>query len=153
MPITQQQFSASPRLVSILERLLTLELKKSLKEHQIDITVEQWRVLFYLWNQDGLTQNQIAAQAEKEKSTITRQINALEKKGLVYRKNSNEDARNKKILLTDYGKELQNHCVSLADEITEKLQMGLSQEEIKQFKKTVNKMISNIQNEHINKKQ
>ncbi len=115
-----------------------------MQENQIDITVEQWRILFYLWNQDGLNQRELATIANKEKSTITRQVDVLEKKKLIERRNAPTDKRNKLIFLTQKGKEIEEVALNAARNITQKAEENISKDELKIFKKVITQIIDNI---------
>lgn len=70
----------------------------SIKIHQIDLTLtsyikaklahlniapEQNLILMLLWEEDGLSQNEIARRLDKDKSNITRMLSSLEKKGFI----------------------------------------------------------------------
>lgn len=100
--------------------------------------------MFYLWKEDGLNQNELALKANKEKSTITRQIDALEKKGLVYRQSHSGDKRNKLIFLSETGKQMEKTALETAHLITENAEQGIEPEELAIFKKVIDKMIQNL---------
>ncbi len=139
------EYNSTSRLVSLLERHSIAHLKRSLSSSNLNITVEEWKVLFYLWYEDGLNQNDIAARANKEKSTITRKIDSLEKKGFVKRITCDSDARNKKIELTEKGKSIEQQSMDLANEITLSMEQGIPDNEILFFKKILKSMIGNLQ--------
>lgn len=143
--IKKKQYNSSSRLISVAERLLSAHLQNNLIENNIELTVEQWRILFYLWKEDGINQQELAYRASKEKSTITRQIDVLEKKGLILRKSSNEDKRNKLIYVTTKGQSIENKALETAREITKKAETGISNEQMKVFKNVVTTIIKNLQ--------
>ena len=119
-------------------------MQQSLKVNEIDITVEQWRILFYLWKEDGVNQQELALIAKKEKSTMTRQIDALEKKGLVERRNLSKDKRNKLIFLTEKGSAIENKSLEVAEKITQRSEEGITTEELKIFKNVLHKILKNL---------
>ncbi len=126
------------------ERLLTSSLQKGLRINNLGITVEEWRTLFYLWKEDGVNQRDLASRASKEKSTMTRQINALERKGLITRNSYNKDKRNKLIFLTEKGKGIEEIALNTARNITNKAEEGINENDLKIFKKVIEQIISNI---------
>ena len=89
-------------------------MQSDLQSNGLDITIEQWRILFYLWKEDGINQQELAKRSKKEKSTITRQIDILEKKGLIIRRSQSSDKRNKQIFLTQQGKLIEDNALNTA---------------------------------------
>ena len=77
----------------------------------IDLSREQWLVLKKLYANDCQIQNDLASITDRSKTSLTRLINTMEKKGLVYRVLSIEDRRINHIHLSDFGK--QTFLVSL----------------------------------------
>ncbi|CAL2080012.1 MarR family transcriptional regulator [Tenacibaculum sp. 190524A02b] len=138
-------YNSTPRLISVAERVFSSKLQKKLIENNIDITVEQWRILFYLWQKDGINQQELARRAKKEKSTITRKINAIEKKGLIVRKSLLEDKRNKLIFLTEKGIKIKHQALEIAHSITMKAEQNIPSEHIKILKDTINKIMKNLE--------
>lgn len=127
------------------ERLLTAQLEQAFQLDGIEITSEQWRVLFYLWNEDGINQRELAKRVKKEKSTITRQIDTLERKGLIERHSLNEDKRNKQLFVTQQGKIIEERTLHIAQSITEKAEASIHKTELKIFRKVLQQMILNIE--------
>ncbi len=134
----------SPKAISHLERVLSFRLKQRLKIIDLNLTVEEYRTLFYLWIDNGLTQNELAEKAFKEKSLITKTINSLEKKGLINRKRKKDDKRNKQIFLTEIAKQLQQKAQKCANQITNIAEHNISSHDLEVFFKVINKMEENL---------
>jgi len=132
-------------LISVTERLLTAQLQRDLLVNGLKVTIEQWRILFYLWREDGINQQELAKRAKKEKSTITRQIDTLEKKGLIIRRSLDEDKRNKQIFLTQQGKGIEETALNTARLITKKGETNIDKEELAIFKKVLHQIIENLE--------
>ena len=115
------------------------------QENGIDITIEQWRILFYLWREDGINQQELAKRAKKEKSTMTRQIDTLEKKGLLIRRCLDEDKRNKQIFLTKQGQALEKEALQVANGITQKSETDIKSSDLAIFKTVLQKIIENLE--------
>ncbi|MUH36137.1 MarR family transcriptional regulator [Zobellia amurskyensis] len=143
--IKAEQYNSSSRLISATERVLTAHLQLAFQENGIDITIEQWRILFYLWKEDGINQQELAKRAKKEKSTMTRQIDTLEKKGLLIRRCLDEDKRNKQIFLTKQGQALEEEALQVANNITQKSETDIDPSDLALFKTVLQKIIENLE--------
>jgi DNA-binding MarR family transcriptional regulator len=86
-----------------------------------DITPEQWGVLCLVCRQPGLTQSDLAEKMTKDKPTITRILDRLEKKNLVGRRQNARDRRSFTIHPTAEGLKLfpvlEKIVLSFADHI------------------------------------
>merc|ERR1711879_224612 len=75
-----------------------------------EIAVEQRATLEIIKFEPDVNQTKIAKLLGKDKTTISRSLNSLEKKGLIQRENDViNDKRSNKILLTKKGEEIQNN--------------------------------------------
>ena len=72
----------------------------------IDLTFEMLQVMYPLWQKDGVTQQQIADAACKDKGSMVSIIDNLVKRGLVERCPDPKDRRNNLICLTEKGRQL-----------------------------------------------
>ena len=109
-----------------------------------DITHAQWLILMMLWMKDGCRQKELTEIMFKEKTTITRLIDNLEKKGLLLRVPDLADKRNKFVYLTNSGKELKGKLTPLVAEFNKKLSYGLGDDELEELKKVLTKIHSNL---------
>ena len=78
---------------------------KDFRNAGIEITPEQWSILVYLSQKDGETQKNIAEATYKDKPSVTRLIDNMEKQGLLKRTQHSTDRRTNKIFLTEEGKD------------------------------------------------
>lgn len=82
--------------------------------------------------QPGISQKQLANELRLEKSTITRFVDALQKKGLVVRKkNSAEDARELSIYATERAKAIHLELEGLGEELYETMIANIGEENLK----------------------
>jgi len=79
--------------------------RRLLKEYDIDLTIEQVIVLKLLSKQDGMNLSEIAEHADRERTTITRMIDGLERRNLVVRIADKVDKRIKLVYMTRAGRE------------------------------------------------
>src|SRR6266404_9165455 len=66
-------------------------LQKKFNGASLRITIEQWSVLYHLWKQDGQSQQELCNATFRDKPSITRLVDNLEKLQLVKRVASVED--------------------------------------------------------------
>lgn len=77
--------------------------QQKLKQHGIDLTFEMLQIMGYLWENDGVNQQEIANATLKDKASLTYLIDNLTRRELVFRQGDTCDRRNKLIFLTDQG--------------------------------------------------
>lgn len=111
-------------------KMMKVFVSENLKAHNKDITMEQWVVLKILHeDHDGIVQNELAFVTNRNKTTLTRLINTMEKKNLVARIPSKQDSRKNLIYLTKKGKDLFLKIKPVILESIEQMQAGITQEE------------------------
>jgi len=91
-------------------------LQKKFNTAGLNITIEQWSVLYHLWKEHGLSQQQLCHATFRDKPSITRLVDNLEKLNLVKRVPSETDRRINFIYLTKQGQELEEETMQMADE-------------------------------------
>lgn len=91
-------------------------LQKKFNEASLNITIEQWSVLYHLWKQEGISQQELCNATFRDKPSITRLVDNLEKLNLVKRVASEYDRRINLIFLTKQAQKLQEQTMQLADE-------------------------------------
>jgi len=119
-------------------------LQKNFKQAGGDITVEQWSVLYHLWKQDGLSQQDLCNATFRDKPSITRLVDNLEKLKLVKRVASKSDRRINQVFLTDLGKELEERTMKLANDTLNEALVGVSNEKIEIAKEVLQIVYDNL---------
>ncbi|MFN4285445.1 MAG: MarR family winged helix-turn-helix transcriptional regulator [Lacibacter sp.] len=119
-------------------------LQKNFKQAGVDITVEQWSVLYHLWKQDGLSQQDLCNATFRDKPSITRLVDNLEKLKLVKRVASKSDRRINQVFLTDLGKELEERTMKLANDTLNEALVGVSNEKIEIAKEVLQIVYDNL---------
>ena len=61
------------------------KLYRNFRQYNVEITPEQWTVLLYLWEKDGVTQQELCNATFKDKPSMTRLIDNMERQNLVVR--------------------------------------------------------------------
>lgn len=109
-----------------------------------DITGTQASILHYLARttpKRDVFQRDIEAEFYIRRSSVTSVLHGLESKGYIRRESVSEDARLKKIVLTEKAQELSKHIFELTDSISDMLLRGMVEEDINRLDtllKTIN---------------
>jgi DNA-binding MarR family transcriptional regulator len=119
-------------------------LQRSFIENGYEITPEQWGIIRHLWEEEGLSQREIGEKAAKDKPNITRMLDVLEKKRLIFRQPDPRDRRKYCIYLTKEGKQMHEQLFPLAQNLRERASHNLAPQEIDLLKDTLNKICQNI---------
>jgi len=91
-------------------------LQKKFNGAGLNLTIEQWSVLYHLWKTDGISQQELCKATFRDKPSITRLVDNLEKAGLVKRVASENDRRINCIYLTKQAQKLQQQSMDIAEE-------------------------------------
>lgn len=91
-------------------------LQKKFNAAGLNLTIEQWSVLYHLWKQEGMSQQELCNATFRDKPSITRLVDNLEKQHLVKRVASPSDRRINMIYLTKQAQKLQEQTMVLAEE-------------------------------------
>ena|SRR5215471_21357977 len=100
-------------------------LQKKLNAAGLNITIEQWSVLYQLWKQEGLSQQQLCDATFRDKPSITRLVDNLEKLNLVKRVPSDSDRRINLIYLTKQGLKFEKQTMQLAEQTLNEALIGV----------------------------
>ena len=119
-------------------------LQKKFNNAGLNLTIEQWSVLYHLWKQDGISQQDLCNATFRDKPSMTRLVDNLEKAGMVKRIASKTDRRKNLIFLTRKAQELQEHCYSLAGETVEEALEGVSEDKIEVCKEVLKIVYENL---------
>jgi len=119
-------------------------LQKNFRLSGLEITIEQWSVLYHLWKQDGLSQQELCNRTFRDKPSITRLLDNLEKQKLVKRMPSKDDRRINLVCLTEPAKLLQDKTIELANQTMDEALVGVGKNEIEIVKQVFQKVFDNL---------
>ena len=114
-----------------------------------NITPEQFLVMDTLWGRGSMSQQQIADTILKDKNSVVKLVDGLEKKNLVKRVSNYMDRRQNLIELTPHAKEIQDHVTDIAMSAVDLIIKDIPENELHIFIKVLAKMAGNM-NEDIN---
>ena len=127
-------------MLNALAAALNLTMKKQLES--LDLTIHQFMILMVLLETDGISQAAIGKKVILPGYAITRNLDALEKQGLVKRQSDQSSRRSFSILLTQQGYTLAPSLFQIITEVNADLLSSLTPEEAGQFKLTLSQLVS-----------
>ncbi len=115
-------------------RVFRNQLAFEFKEKEIELSFDQFVILYILNSNCNCIQQDLANQLQKDKSIIVRQINGLLENQFVVKLTNKEDKRKKNLILTKKGFEILNQMKEIASELSGKLLAGVSENELEIFR-------------------
>jgi len=111
---------------------------------QIGASLQVWRVLAALREQDGRRMGDLSKTTSIEVSTLTRLVDNMEKDGLVVRRREAGDARAISLHVTPSGRRLTQRIVPIAERYEAVALKGFSAAEIAVLKKALRRLYDNM---------
>lgn len=133
-------------LVGKTAKMQRLFIGDRLKASRVDLTIEQWFLIARLFHEDGQNQNDLAIITDRDKASLTRLVNTLEKKNLVDRVHSVQDKRVNNIYLTKKGRVIFKKTIPVVNEAIKEMQQGIRLEERQKAMEVLRKIQNNIIN-------
>jgi len=120
--------------------------------NELELTYPQYLVLLVLWQNDGLTVNEIGNKLFLESNTLTPLLKRLAEKGILTRQRSEKDERSVVVSLTDFGKALKIKALSIPEHLMKSVQSDeISELEWRQLHETLWKLVSILGDEGVSK--
>ena len=119
-------------------------LQKNFRESNIDITIEQWSLLYHLWKDDGMSQQDLCEATFRDKPSITRLVDNLEKAELVVRNADTEDRRKNKVCVTEKGRELEIKTMEIATKTLNEALIGVTNGQVEIAKEVLQQVYDNL---------
>ena len=110
---------------------------------------EQWSVMIYLFHFNGKSQNEIAEKTFKDKVSVTKIVDNLEKRELVLRNPDKKDRRVNRIFLTDDGMKIIPKLKEVALETLIEAFSGINERDLESLKETISTMVKNLTGEDL----
>jgi|CXWL01.1.fsa_nt_gi DNA-binding MarR family transcriptional regulator len=125
-------------------RSMGVRLNRNFSHDGYDVTCEQWGVLVNLGRKNGQSQQELAGTTCKDKTSVTRLIDGLEKRNLVVRTPDKVDRRQKLIYLTKKGKEFQQKLLYIVKKTLDEAQQTIPFKDIEICKKVLCRVYENL---------
>jgi DNA-binding MarR family transcriptional regulator len=129
-------------LVRYVARGLTRSLQIRLSDH--DVQFGSWVFLRILWDNDGLSQKELAERAGLMESTTHTALRKLEEQGYLTRRHPAGDRKRRLVYLTRQGWSARDVLQPLAEEVNEISVAGLAGEEVAELRRALLVMAANL---------
>ncbi len=124
-----------------LIKVLTL---RAFKEHNFEITPEQFIILDAIINNEEIYQRKLGKILGKDRANITRLLDILFKKGLIEKESSSNGRKINKIKITKKGEDLRNKIFPVISKVRQSYLNGIEYKDIENCLKILNKIKENI---------
>lgn len=137
--------------IAVNVNILNSRIKKcffdKLQKNGINITPEQFLVLDILWEKQSLSQQNIADIIQKDKNSVTKIIDSLEKKNLVTRVMDKNDRRINKIELTEEAWALEKITTEVAIGFMNDVVKDIDNKDLDNFVNVMRQLKNNLEGE------
>mgnify|MGYP001461823370 FL=1 len=130
-------------LIAQVHRLSTKKFVQNSHNSGIDISMDQWLVLGPIWENEGISHKEISEYSLKDKTSVTKIIDTLEKKNLVVRVPDQLDHRIKRVVLSNKGKKLFLEVIPVMELTRDQLRKGITDKEIELLRSVLSKIYKN----------
>ena len=137
--------------IAVNVNILNSRIKKcffdKLQENGINITPEQYLVMDILWEKSSISQQNIADIIQKDKNSVTKIIDSLDKKNLVIRVVDKNDRRINKIELTEEGSALEKITTEVAINFMNDVVKNIDTKDLDTFVNVMRQIKNNLEGE------
>ena len=105
----------------------------------------QGRILYVLWQEDGVPIKTIAERCGLAITALTTMLERMEKSGLIIRQQDSGDKRKTLIFLTDKAKALKEDYDAVSDRMSAIFYQGFTEEEIRNFEEHLERIRLNLE--------
>lgn len=105
----------------------------------------QGRILYVLWQEDGLPIIELSKRTGLAKTTLTSMLDRMDEKGFLERIVDNKDRRMIRVFLTSKAKVLNDQYNEVSSEMSQIFYKNFSDEEIITFEKALDKILYNLE--------
>ncbi|AQS36706.1 transcriptional regulator, MarR family [Shewanella psychrophila] len=127
-------------LTNVIANRAARKFEEQLKKQ--GLTLALWPVLMCLFEEEGVTQSEIARKSMIENSTTTRTLDKLVKLSLVERQSDPNSRRSFHIYLTEKGRALQSQLLPIPVAVNKELLAPLSASEQKELIRLLQKLVN-----------
>lgn len=108
------------------------------------ISPEDWAILLVLWSKGPRAPSTLSDETIKDRTTVTRQIDGLVRKGLVVRSENPTDRRRSNVSLTPSGTALRDKLVPIAMTINQEAGSDIPPEDLEITLRTLRRYYENL---------
>lgn len=108
------------------------------------LILSDWRILIALWQSEHQPLSVIAEMTVSDLSTMSRQVRALEKAGLIARQRSTSDGRALNLVLTPKGKKMTAQIIPIAKSHESAATQGITEKDLNTVRRCVSQIYQNL---------
>lgn len=127
-----------------LNQLFRTALYRAFHAEGHDMTPEQWIVLVRLWQHDGATQSELVESTLKDKATLSRILDVMERHDLVVRRLDPVDGRSRRVHLTRTGKSLRSRFTPIVRTMVAEIEAEIPEAELELTHRTMLRLEANL---------
>ncbi|NMB60232.1 MAG: MarR family transcriptional regulator [Chloroflexi bacterium] len=116
-----------------------------LREKGLDVTPEQWAVMYFAWETPGITQTELARRSLKDKTNVTRILDVLVKHQYVERRSDPLDRRAARIFLTEKGEAVLPGVLDAAMQSNREAVKDLDETQVRQLVSLLNQVVETLE--------
>ena len=132
--------------ISRIKQINTRLLNKLLAQKNITaFNGEQGRILHVLWENDGISNQELSKRSGLAMSSLTTMLERMEEKNLLTRKGCPKDKRKCLLFLTEHANFLKKEYDEISDKMTKLSFEGISEDERLTFEKTLENILHNLE--------
>ncbi len=132
--------------ISRIKQINTRLLNKLLAQKNITaFNGEQGRILHVLWENDGISNQELSKRSGLAMSSLTTMLERMEEKNLLTRKGCPKDKRKCLLFLTEHANSLKKEYNEISDKMTKLSFEGISEDERLAFEKTLENILHNLE--------
>ena len=132
--------------ISCIKQINTRLLNKLLAQKNITaFNGEQGRILHVLWENDGISNQELSKRSGLAMSSLTTMLERMEEKNLLTRKGCPKDKRKCLLFLTEHANSLKKEYDEISDKMTKLSFEGISEDERLTFEKTLENILHNLE--------
>lgn len=132
--------------ISRIKQINTRLLNKLLAQKNITaFNGEQGRILHVLWENDGISNQELSKKSGLAMSSLTTMLERMEEKNLLTRKGCPKDKRKCLLFLTEHANSLKKEYDEISDKMTKLSFEGISEDKRLAFEKTLENVLHNLE--------
>ncbi len=132
--------------ISRIKQINTRLLNKFLAQKNITaFNGEQGRILHVLWENDGISNQELSKKSGLAMSSLTTMLERMEEKKLLIRKDCPKDKRRCLLFLTEHANSLKKEYDEISEKMTRLFFEGISEVERLAFEKTLENVLHNLE--------
>lgn len=127
-----------------LSQLFRSALYRAFLAEGVEMTPEQWIVLVRLWQHDGATQTELVESTLKDKATLSRILDVMERQGVLVRRPDPVDGRSRRVHLTRAGKDLRARFTPIVRAMVARIEHEIPAADLEVTRRTMLRLEANL---------